>query len=92
MKAEQRQSEEILYYMKYKMGCLVYLKNDKGRRIKTTFSKFYENYDKDKDFNDQDIIELIPIDPKYEAKMDKKELELALQKENNFDPYQMDLF
>ncbi|MGG5316417.1 hypothetical protein [Enterococcus sp. AZ072] len=83
--------DDQLYYIKFTKGHLVYIKKN-GRRYKTTFSKFYDSYDPKADFNLHDLVELLPIDPKYEAAMDKKELELAIYKENNVDPYQMELF
>ncbi|MGG5333773.1 hypothetical protein [Enterococcus sp. AZ163] len=89
---DSKNSDEQLYYLKYTRGYLVYLKDDKGRRIKTTFSEFYDKYDPEKEINLHDLVELIPLNPKYEAAMDKKELELAIYKENNVDPYQMELF
>lgn len=89
---EDKLQDEQLYYIKFTRGHLVYIKDDKGRRIKTTFSDFYDSYDPDKGLNIHDVVELIPIDPKYEAEREKKELELALKKEQNVDPYQMELF
>lgn len=88
---DAKQSTDSLYYIKPTMGHIVYLKDDTGRRVKTTFSKFYEGFDPTKEINIQEIFELTPIDPKYEKRMDERELRIALEKEQRFDPYQIEL-
>lgn len=80
------------YYMKWNGGHLVYLKDDSGRRIKTTFSKFYEGYDPEKKTNWQELVDLIPIDEKYEKERDAYEIELLKKKEDEPVREQLDLF
>ena len=84
--------EEEQFYMKYTRGYLVYVKDDTGRRVKVTWKEFFESYDPNKRVNFQDLVELIPVDKKYEKARDQMEIEKLIRRENEPIVYQLDLF
>ncbi|MFS1032935.1 hypothetical protein [Enterococcus casseliflavus] len=84
--------EEEQFYMKYTRGYLVYVKDDNGRRVKVTWNEFFESYDPNKRVNFQDLVELIPVDEKYEKARDQMEIEKLIRRENEPIVDQLDLF
>lgn len=84
--------EEEQFYMKYTRGYLVYVKDDNGRRAKVTWNEFFESYDPNKRVNFQDLVELIPVDEKYEKARDQMEIEKLIRRENEPIVDQLDLF
>lgn len=84
--------EEEQFYMKYTRGHLVYVKDDTGRRVKVTWKEFFESYDPNKRVNFQDLVELIPVDEKYEKARDQMEIEKLIRRENGPVVDQLDLF
>ena len=71
----------------------MYLKDDHKRRIKFTWEQANSEVMGEKSkYSVWDIFEIAELDPKYEAEWDEKELRIALEKENQFEPYQTDLF